>query len=58
MPIIINLETSNLLDEQTSDLLKTLILEENLDVFRLINSYIARAIDEQELCARLIRLAQ
>jgi EAL domain-containing protein (putative c-di-GMP-specific phosphodiesterase class I) len=58
LPIIINLESSNLLDEQTSTLLKTLILEENLDIFRLINSFIARAIDEQELCAKLIRLAQ
>jgi hypothetical protein len=33
-------------------------LEENIDVFRYINSYIARVIDEQELCVKLIRLAQ
>ena len=58
LPIIINLEASNLLDEQTSSLLKTLILEENVAIFRLINGFIARAIDEQELCAKLIRLAQ
>jgi hypothetical protein len=38
--------------------LKTLILEENVDVFRQINGYIARAVDEQELCAKLVRLAQ
>ena len=47
-----------MLDEQTSSLLKTLILEENVAIFRLINGFIARAIDEQELCAKLIRLAQ
>jgi hypothetical protein len=38
-------------------LLKTLILEENIEIFRLINSHIARMIDDQELCAKLIRLA-
>lgn len=58
MPIIINLEQLNLLDEQTSTLLKTLILEENIDIFRLINGFIARVIDEQELCIKLNRLAQ
>jgi hypothetical protein len=47
-----------LLDEQVASLLKTLILEENVDVFRQINGYIARAIDEQELCSKLVRLAQ
>jgi len=46
LPIIINLEASNMLDEQTSSLLKTLILEENVAIFRLINGFIARAIDE------------
>jgi len=35
-----------MLDEQTSSLLKTLILEENVAIFRLINGFIARAIDE------------
>jgi len=47
-----------MLDEHTAFLLKTLILEENVEIFRVINSYIARAIDEQELCAKLIRQAQ
>ena len=47
-----------MLDEQVASFLKTLILEENVDVFRQINGYIARAIDEQELCAKLTRLAQ
>jgi hypothetical protein len=39
-------------------LIKTLILEENVEIFRVINSYIARAIDDHELCARLIWQAQ
>ena len=58
LPIIINLEQMNLLDDQTANIVKTLILEENIDVFRHINSYIAKAIDEQELVSHLIRLAQ
>jgi hypothetical protein len=48
----------NQLDEQTANIVKTLILEENVEVFRHINSYIAKAIDEQELVSLLIRLAQ
>ncbi len=58
LPIVINLESQNLLDETTSALIKTLILDENVEVFRLINSFIARVIDEQELCQHLMRLAQ
>lgn len=57
LPIIINLENSNFLDEQSASIIKTLILEENIDVFRIINSYLARAYDEQELCSRLFRYA-
>jgi hypothetical protein len=58
LPIIINLENQNFLDENISTLLKTLILEENVEIFRLINSYLARMINDQELCSKLIRLAQ
>ena len=58
LPIIINLESSNMLDEPTATLLKQLILEENVEIFRLINSHIARAIDEHELCQKLVKLAQ
>lgn len=57
LPVIINLECSNMLDEQTATMLKHLILEENVQIFRLINSHIARAIDEHELCQQLNRLA-
>ena len=58
LPIIIHLEQMSQLDEQTANIVKTLILEENVEVFRHINSYIAKAIDEQELVSQLIRLAQ
>lgn len=57
LPIIISLESSNMLDEPTATLLKQLILEENVEIFRLINSHIARAIDEHELCQKLVKLA-
>ena len=58
LPIIISLENQDLLDEHTGNLLKQLVLEENVEIFRLINSFIAKVIDDQELCAMLIRLAQ
>lgn len=52
------LETKGLLnDEQTASLLKTLVLEENFEVFRVINSYLAKAISDRELSFRLTRLA-
>jgi len=59
LPVILELENKGLLnDEQTASLLKTLVLEENFEVFRVINSYLARAISDRELSFRLIRLAQ
>jgi len=58
LSIIINLENQNMLDDQTSTTLKNLILEENVEIFRLINGFIAKIIDDQELCSKLIRLAQ
>lgn len=40
--MILELESKGMLnDEQTSSLLKTLVLEENYEVFRVINSYLA-----------------
>ena len=50
LPIIMNLEQANLLDEPTSTLLRTLILDENLEIFRILNNYCARVINEQQLC--------
>lgn len=56
--MIIDLELKRLLDEHTGSVIKTLILEENSEVFKVINSYINRVINEQELTYKLIRLAQ
>jgi len=53
----LELELKNLLDEQTSSMLKSLILEENLDVFNAINAYKTRAITDKELSFKLARLA-
>ena len=39
-------------------MLKTLILEENVDIFRVINSYMSFVINEKELSFKLTRLAQ
>jgi len=52
------LEKKNLLDEQVVCIIKTLILEENTEVIKLLNSYIAHIIDERELCPRLQRLSE
>eukprot|EP00347_Sterkiella_histriomuscorum_P013336 403365107 len=57
LPIILELENKGMLDEQTASLLKTLILEENVEVFRVINSYIAKAISDRELGFKLSRLS-
>ena len=57
MPVVMRLENGGLLDEQTASLLKTLLLEENVEVFKVINSYLAKAINEQELAYKLVRLA-
>ena len=58
LPVILELESKGLLDEQTASLLKTLILEENVEVYRVINSFLAKAINDRELSFRLQRLAQ
>eukprot|EP01022_Parablepharisma_sp_SALTPOND_P012051 TRINITY_DN153_c0_g1_i2.p1 TRINITY_DN153_c0_g1~~TRINITY_DN153_c0_g1_i2.p1 ORF type:complete len:790 (-),score=106.37 TRINITY_DN153_c0_g1_i2:12035-14404(-) len=52
-----DLEEKKLLDEQVVCTIKTLILEENPEVIKLLNSYIAHMIDERELCPRLQRLS-
>ena len=57
LPVIMDLEMKSLLDEQTSGVLKTLILEENVDIFRVINSYLCFVINEKELSFKLTRLA-
>jgi hypothetical protein len=47
MPVILNLEIKKLLDENTSAIIKSLILEENVDVYRVINSHLAHLITEK-----------
>lgn len=52
------LEKTNLLDEQAVCIIKTLILEENPEVLKLLNGYIAHIIPEREVCSRLQRLSE
>jgi hypothetical protein len=56
--VILDLEQRGLLDEYTSTTVKTLSLEENFDVQRVINSYLAHVISDKELSFKLTRLAQ
>jgi hypothetical protein len=53
-----DLEKKNLLDDQVVSIIKTLILEENPEVIKLLNSHIAHIIGERELCPRLQRLSE
>ena len=52
------LEDSGLLDKQIVSSIKTLILEENEDVFKVMNSYIAHFINETQLCHKLQKLSE
>ncbi len=52
-----DLEERKLLDEQVVCTVKTLILEENHEVIKLLNSYIAHMLDERELCTILQKLS-
>jgi hypothetical protein len=56
MPIILHLEQQGLLNEVTSSLLKTLILEENQEIQRVLDAY--SGLNDRELSFKLIRLAQ
>lgn len=40
-----DLENKGLIDEQTASFLKTLLLEENIEVFKIINMYLAKVIN-------------
>lgn len=44
LPEIIELENKGYLEEQTASLLKTLVLEENVEVFKVINMYHAKLV--------------
>ena len=54
--VIHDLEESSMLDKHTVSLVKTLILEENGEVFKVLNTYLAHIIDERELAFRIQRL--
>jgi hypothetical protein len=56
MPIVLELEHKGLLNEVTSSLLKTLILEENVEIQRVLDAY--SGLNDRELSFKLIRLAQ
>jgi hypothetical protein len=51
--LIQELESKNLIDVQTSSIVKTFILEENVEIFKVFNAFIARTINERELVYRL-----
>ncbi len=53
-----DLEERRLLDEQVVCTVKTLILEENREVIKLLNSYIAHILEERELCTMLQKLSE
>lgn len=55
MPVILDLEQKGLLNEVTSSLLKTLILEENIEIQRVLDAY--TGLSDRELSFKLIRLA-
>lgn len=52
------IERKGLLNEHSASLIKSLILEENADVFRVMSSYESDYYDEQELSFKLTRLAE
>jgi hypothetical protein len=46
---VTELEIKNLLDEQTSSLIKSLILEENIEVFKYLNQYYQQFLNDIQL---------
>jgi len=54
---VIEIEKKGYIDERTASVIKTLILEENYDVFCKFRAYTAHQISDSELGHRLIRLA-
>lgn len=53
-----DLEKKGLIDDHVGSIIKTLILEENIDVYRIINQQFAKLVSEKELSFKLTRLAQ
>ena len=56
--IIHELEKKALLDEQTVSLIFTLILEENHEMYSVLNSFLSNNIDHMELSLRLQRMVE
>ncbi len=52
------LERRSYLTEHSASLIKSLILEENHEVIKVMNAYENDLYDEQELCFKLVRLAE
>lgn len=52
-----NIESKGLINEKTASIIKTLILEENIDVYRKFNEYSAHQYSDHELGFKLTRLA-
>ena len=55
--VVHDLEIQSLLDKQLVSHIKTLILEENKEVIKVMNQYFAHLIDERELSYSLTRLS-
>ena len=58
MRTVFDLEKKGLIDDHVSSIVKTLILEENTDVYRILNQYFAKLCSEMELSFKLTRVAQ
>jgi len=58
MPIILDLEEKQLIDEQIRSDVNDLLLEENLEVLQALNNYTTRVIADDELAFKLSQLVQ
>ena len=55
--IVADLEKNNIINEQSASVIKSLIIEENTEVFKVINEYIDETYDEDILSKYLSKLA-
>jgi hypothetical protein len=55
---VLDLEKKGLIDDHVGSIVKTLILEENTDVYRILNQFFAKLCSEMELGFKLTRIAQ
>jgi hypothetical protein len=52
-----HIESKGLIDEKTASIIKTLILEENVEVYHKLNEFLANQFTDHELGFKLTRLA-